>query len=96
MFYILAHKIHFFLLFCACLKNKEADALSMFSSDIYNLGKTASFKVAATESKLDRKFHVRPFCKASKSSSKGEQSYQSTSRNTMLMTTDYHKLKLKP
>ncbi|AWP10619.1 Transferrin domain containing protein [Scophthalmus maximus] len=37
------------------LQNKEADALSMFSTDIYNLGKSASFKIAGSESKADRK-----------------------------------------
>ncbi|XP_039983615.1 melanotransferrin [Xiphias gladius] len=36
------------------LQRKGADALSMSSSDIYKLGKTASLKVAAGESKADR------------------------------------------
>ncbi|XP_044056929.1 melanotransferrin [Siniperca chuatsi] len=36
------------------LERKEADALSMFSTDVYKLGKTASFKMAASESKADR------------------------------------------
>uniref|UniRef100_UPI0037E918E9 melanotransferrin n=1 Tax=Semicossyphus pulcher TaxID=241346 RepID=UPI0037E918E9 len=36
------------------LQRKEADTLSVYGSEIYNLGKAASFKIAASESKLDR------------------------------------------
>ncbi|XP_070764681.1 melanotransferrin [Enoplosus armatus] len=36
------------------LQRKEADALSMFGTDVYKLGKTASFKMAGSESKADR------------------------------------------
>uniref|UniRef100_UPI003AAA857F melanotransferrin n=1 Tax=Centroberyx gerrardi TaxID=166262 RepID=UPI003AAA857F len=35
------------------LQSKEADALSMYTRDIYALGKTASFKMAAGESNAD-------------------------------------------
>lgn len=37
----------------ASLQNKEVDTFSIFGSDIYKHGKTASFKLAASESKSD-------------------------------------------
>lgn len=50
-----------FFLFAVSLQRKDADALSMYGTDIYSQGKTASFKIAASESKADRKFHFSVF-----------------------------------
>lgn len=43
------------------LQKKDVDALSMYGTEIYSQGKTASFKIAASESKADRKFHFKSF-----------------------------------
>lgn len=42
------------------LQNKAADTFSIFGSDIYKHGKTASFKLAASESKSDGKTDCNP------------------------------------
>lgn len=42
------------------LQNKAADTFSIFGSDLYKHGKTASVKMAASESKNDGKTDYNP------------------------------------
>lgn len=45
---------------CVSLQNKAADTFSMFGSDIYKHAATSSFKLAASESKIDGKTDYNP------------------------------------
>ncbi len=45
------------------LQAKEVDAFSMSGSNVYNQGQTASFKIAASETKSDGKHTFRIFSK---------------------------------